>query len=310
MNAAHACLLRVIKLRVVVSVLFELLHALRCSRAQIIKPAEDNRFGRTNLRARGNEAAFLSIVTKRALKRAASIGQRLRPAIDYAERTRNDAITTAIANVVLHKDRADFCSHNRTRRTRFQAAGFLAMFANVRNENPAKWIFSITHRPDNLLSLSSILFKKQNVAPRRCAELSGVIVRVSRPRESVIRHFVPFLARHLACFAADAHRRVSEETDLDMFLYVIVPALVRALRAFVDHLEDERTRRLRPTAVPPLMAFCLPSRGCVKMFRGSVRREEAVRDANSPAVQLAARVARSNREKPGRAANDRARYCR
>ena len=64
-----------------------------------------------------------------------------RAAVDHAERTRDDAIAAAVTDVVLHKNGADFRSHDRAGWTRFQATGFLAMFANVGKKNPAEWIF-------------------------------------------------------------------------------------------------------------------------------------------------------------------------
>ena len=108
--------------------------------AQIVEPAEDDRFGRANFRARRHESALLPVVTKGALECAARIGQRLRAAIDHAERTGNDAITAAVANIVLHEDGADFRAHDRSGRTGFETAGFFAMFANVGEKNPAKRI--------------------------------------------------------------------------------------------------------------------------------------------------------------------------
>jgi hypothetical protein len=131
--------------------------------------------------------------------------------------------------------------------------------------------------------------------PGRCAEVAGVIVRISRPREPVIRHFVPFFARDLAGFASDAHSRIRKEADLNIFLYVIVPALVRALCSLADHC---------------LTPFCPPCRDRVKIFRHAVRREVAVQDANSPADQTGARVAQSNQEKQDHAANALGQYCR
>ena len=65
--------------------------------------------------------------------------------------------------------------------------------------------------------------------------MAGVVVRISRPREPVIRHVIPLFACDLAGFAANANGGISEETNLDIFLHVIVPALVRALCAFADH---------------------------------------------------------------------------
>jgi len=37
-------------------------------------------------------------------------------------------------------------------------------------------------------SLLSILLQKHDMAPRRCAEMAGVVVRISDPREAVIGH--------------------------------------------------------------------------------------------------------------------------
>ena len=65
--------------------------------------------------------------------------------------------------------------------------------------------------------------------------MARVVVRISGPNEAVVRNVVPFFACDLAGFAADAHSWISKETDLDIFLHVIVPALVRALCAFADH---------------------------------------------------------------------------
>src|SRR5262245_8119797 len=73
------------------------------------------------------------------------------------------------------------------------------------------------------------------MAPCRRAEVAGIIVRVSGPREAVIGHVVPFLARDFAGLTTDAHCRVGEETDFDVFLHVIVPPLVSAVSSFADH---------------------------------------------------------------------------
>src|SRR5437016_1959442 len=77
--------------------------------------------------------------------------------------------------------------------------------------------------------------------PRRCTEASGVVIRISRPNETIVRDLVPFFARDFASLATDANGRVSKETDLDIFLHVIMPALIGALCAFTDHF----TKRIR-----------------------------------------------------------------
>ena len=104
MDPADARLLRIVKLRVVVTMLVQLLHALSCARPQIIESTKDDRFCGANFGASWNESALLSVIAKRALECAAGVGQRLRSTIDHAEWTRDDAVTTAVANIVLNED--------------------------------------------------------------------------------------------------------------------------------------------------------------------------------------------------------------
>ena len=71
--------------------------------------------------------------------------------------------------------------------------------------------------------------------PRRRAEVTGVVVRISRPNKAVIRDVVPFFARDFARLAADAHRWVGEKPNFNIFLHVRVPALVRAVCPLANH---------------------------------------------------------------------------
>src|SRR5437016_2177757 len=109
------------------------------------------------------------------------------------------------------------------------------MLANVGQERPAERIFVQRHRARDLISLRTVLFEKHDMPPGRCAEMPGVVVRISRPNEAVIRHLVPFFARDFASLTSNADGRVSEEADLYFFLYKIVMALVGAFCAFADH---------------------------------------------------------------------------
>src|SRR6516225_9323569 len=95
---------------------------------------------------------------------------------------------------------------------------------------------------DDLPAFLAILFDKHDVSPRGSAEVARVVVRIARPNKAVIRHMVPFFARYLARFTADAHGRISEETNLDIFLHVRMPALIRAVCAFADHGNRDRAR--------------------------------------------------------------------
>ncbi len=73
------------------------------------------------------------------------------------------------------------------------------------------------------------------MAPRRCTKVAGVVVGISRPREAVIRHVVPFFARDLASLAPDANSRVGEKSHFDVILYEEMSSLVGAFSAFADH---------------------------------------------------------------------------
>jgi hypothetical protein len=142
-NSAHGRFCRIIELRVIITMFLQLLHALLCVCAQIIKPAEHDRFGRTNFCTRRNQAALLPVITECALERAAGIGQRFRSSVDHAKRAGDHAITASIANIVLHKDGTDLSPHDRACRACFKTTGFFAMLANIGQKNPAERIFTI-----------------------------------------------------------------------------------------------------------------------------------------------------------------------
>jgi hypothetical protein len=113
------------------------------------------------------------------------------------------------------------------------------------------------HRTGNLISFGSILFEEHDMPPGRGAKVAGVVIRISRPSETVIRHLVPFLARDLASFAADANARVGKEADLDAILHVGMLPLIRALDSLADHrsigvMEPSR-RDVRIFLITPLL---------------------------------------------------------
>jgi hypothetical protein len=90
-------------------------------------------------------------------------------------------------------------------------------------------------RADDLASLLPILFNEHHMPPRGCAEVTGVVVGIARPNESILRHMIPFFACDFASFATDAHSRIGEEPNLDAIVHVRVPPLIRAFCAFADH---------------------------------------------------------------------------
>jgi hypothetical protein len=109
------------------------------------------------------------------------------------------------------------------------------MLANVGQEHPAEWIFVQRHRTRDLISFRTVLFQKHHVPPGRCTEMSGVVVRISRPNEAVIRHVVPFFARDFASLTADANRGIREESHFDVIAHVGMLPLIRTLNAFANH---------------------------------------------------------------------------
>src|SRR6266446_8802315 len=109
------------------------------------------------------------------------------------------------------------------------------MLANVGQEHPAERIFVQRHRARDLISFRTVLFEKHYMSPCRCAEVAGVVVRISRPRETVVRYLVPFFARDFAGLTADANSRISEESHFDVIAYVGVLPLIRALESFAYH---------------------------------------------------------------------------
>ena len=142
-NPAHGCFRWIVNLCVVVTVLVKLLHTVRCACAQIIEPSEHDRFRGANLRARRHEPALLAIITERAFECATCVGQRFRSPVDHAEGARHDAIPTAVANIILHKNRANLSANDRSGGACFEATRCFAVFANVGEENPAKRIFTV-----------------------------------------------------------------------------------------------------------------------------------------------------------------------
>src|SRR4029077_14905633 len=155
------------------------------------------------------------------------------------------------------------------------------MLANIRQEYPAKRIFRLrrgyagqvrlrigqTHRSRNLVSFLSILLEKHDMSPCRRAEVAGVVVGISRPRESIVGNLVPFFASDFTCFATDANTRVGKEPNLDVILHAGMFPLIGALNSFADHIAPIYPGT-RARDQPPL-------------FPRAVRSPAVVRDANS-----------------------------
>src|SRR5947209_10242029 len=114
--------------------------------------------------------------------------------------------------------------------------------------------------------------------PCRCAKVAGIVIGISRPREAVVRHLVPFFARDLASFAADANTRVGEKSHLDVIAHVGVLPLIRALDPFADHTF---TRSSVDWVAHASLVLAMASRHRGLFFRCSCSRSLFRRDAET-----------------------------
>src|SRR5439155_24391592 len=126
--------------------------------------AEEDRAGRTRLRARRLQPRLLPVVAEGALE-GATIGG---PPVDDAERTGDDAVAAAVADVGLDVDAAEFGAHDGAGRTRLQAAGVLAVLADVGGELPRHPLRRVAAPAKLRLALDEL-----DVPPRGVPERQG-----------------------------------------------------------------------------------------------------------------------------------------
>src|SRR6266853_1553881 len=136
------------------------------------------------------------------------------------------------------------------------------MLANVGQEHPAERIFVQRHRARDLISLRTVLFQKHHVPPGRCTEMSGVVVRISRPNEAVIRHLVPFFARDFASLTSNANSRVGKKSYFNVIAHVGVLPLIRTLNAFANHRLSIFPSKPSPPPALPQAATAAGGSGC------------------------------------------------
>src|SRR5581483_10699078 len=134
--------------------------------------SEQDRICRTGLSAGGLDVIFLAAVTQSAFVRA-SISL---AAIQHSEWAGGNAITAAIANILLDIDVAEFVIDNRACRTRFFTRRNDAVFADVAHHQPA--IGS---------SVTVELFYKFNMSPGCIRESDRVVITVAGPMKTVGR---------------------------------------------------------------------------------------------------------------------------
>src|SRR5260370_37980889 len=156
-DSDYAGFLRVVKTRVAISSVLELLHAILAALLELFQIAELNGLCWACLGARRNQSRFLPVIEECALKSATV----LRALVNHSKRTRDDTISATIAHIRLDKHGTPFRAHNRAGRTRFKAPGIGAMLTDIGKENPAEGIFRIRGlRPGNFA-----LLQKKNMPP-------------------------------------------------------------------------------------------------------------------------------------------------
>src|SRR5689334_19544779 len=102
--------------------------------AQIFKLPKLNRLGWTRLGACRLQSCTLPIRAESTLECASIVFILL----DNTKRATHNAVRAAVAYIWLNEDGPKFHTHDRARRACFQAAGHLAMLADIRREAPRR----------------------------------------------------------------------------------------------------------------------------------------------------------------------------
>src|SRR5258708_980798 len=173
MYSADARFLRVVDPRVLIAAFLQFLHALFAAIAQGFEVAKLNGLSRARFRACRSQSRFLAVVTERTFE-CTTVGW---PLVDHAKGTGDDTIAATVANIGLHKHRAEFGAHNRSRGACFKAAGVGAVLAHIGKKNPAERVFRIGH----LRARDLWFLQEQNVPPGGSSQAPGLVVRHSAP---------------------------------------------------------------------------------------------------------------------------------
>src|SRR5437868_4248279 len=177
----------------------ELSDALLGAGPQLGDRPELDRVGGTGLGARRLEPHLEPVVAQGALLGRA----RHRIDVDHAERARGDAGPAPVAHVGLDHHRVELGADDRAGGAHLQASCLDAVLAHVAHHQPAAVVRALE------------LLDEAHVSPMDAVQPARVVVAVAGelPHAAVLGwELVPFLARDLARFAADANRRVGEES--------------------------------------------------------------------------------------------------
>src|SRR6185437_10909225 len=125
----------------------------------------------------------------------------------HAKGTTHNTVGATIADIRLNENRSKLHAYDCAGGTCFKAASYFAMLADVGRKAPCRQLLGgVTAAPD----LRRILHKLY-MTPRGMPDGHGVVIGISAPLKAVFSQLVPFLARHLACLAADAQRGIRQK---------------------------------------------------------------------------------------------------
>src|SRR5437660_9303421 len=217
----------------------ELVDALVRARAQLRDRSELDRVRGARLRARGLEPHLEPVVAERALLR----GPRHRVHVDDTERARGDARPAAVADVRLDHDRVELSTDDGAGGTHLEASCLDAVLADVAHHQPAAVVGALE------------LLDEADVPPVDAVQLAGVVVAVAGELADPAvrgRELVPFLARDLARFAADANRGVGEESHGLRHFHAFSTLQTNALPSWIDTLGSP-TQDVRSLTTSPVL---------------------------------------------------------
>ncbi len=131
----------------------------------------------------------------------------------HAEGTGGNAVTTAIADIILNDHGVEPCANDRSCRAGIEAGGVDAVLANVTEHQPGS-LGGSGHEEvgKSVPRRRGRLFHERNVTPGRRSQIRRIVIAKSRQAEAAVGaiggELVPLLARYLTGLAADAERGV------------------------------------------------------------------------------------------------------
>src|SRR5205807_4948005 len=209
------------------------------ARAQLGNRPELDRVGGAGLGARRLESHLEPVVAQRALLGRA--GHRVD--VDHAERARGDAGPAAVAHVGLDDHGVELGADDRPGGAHLQAACLDAVLAHVAHHQPAAVVRALE------------LLDEAHVSPMDAVQPARVVVAVAGelPHAAVLGwQLVPFLARDLARFAADANRGVGEEPHGLGHNHAFSTLQTNALPSWMDTLGSP-TQDVRSLTTSPVL---------------------------------------------------------